>query len=273
LNATPGDDVTVAGVEAVKLIHADVRSVLGGIDAEMWSKPSGCSGWSVQDLVAHLTSNLKETVEPSAQPDASSTSTTAEEAMDALVAERRCWTPAQLMEEYERFAEAAVGVLTSLQEEPAATTEVALADLGTYPMHLLADAFAFDHYCHLRIDLLSPRGPVDRVLAPPRDSMLRPGIEWMLAGLPQMCAHQLVAMTGSVILHLTGPGGGIWTVHPPREGGLPRVEDRANGVATVTSAAHDFVSWGTTRSDWRGACTLSGDTMVAETFLDAIDII
>ena len=26
-----------------------------------------------------------------------------------------------------------------------------LADLGVYPMHQYADAFAFDPYCHLRI--------------------------------------------------------------------------------------------------------------------------
>ncbi len=46
-----------------------------------------------------------------------------------------------------------------------------------------------------------------------------------------------------------------------------------SGVAIVTSAAHDFVSWGTTRSSWRAACTIDGDANYAAAVLDAIDII
>ena len=60
------------------------------------------------------------------------------------------------------FADQAVAVLASLQEEPLASTVIPLADLGSYPMNQLADAYAFDHYCHLRIDLLAPDGPIER---------------------------------------------------------------------------------------------------------------
>lgn len=41
-----------------------------------------------------------------------------------------------------------------------------LGDLGTHPMDLIANAFAFDHYTHIRVDVLAPGGPVDRP-APP----------------------------------------------------------------------------------------------------------
>src|SRR6478609_4604238 len=56
---------------------------------------------------------------------------------------------------------------------------------------LTAGIFLFDGYCHLRNDILKPNGPIDRP-EPPRDEQrLRPTLEWMLAGLPWMCASQL----------------------------------------------------------------------------------
>ena len=39
-----------------------------------------------------------------------------------------------------------------MQHETDRLDDGPLADLGTYPMHMVANAFAFDHYCHLRID-------------------------------------------------------------------------------------------------------------------------
>lgn len=41
-----------------------------------------------------------------------------------------------------------------------------LGDLGTHPMDLIANAFAFDHYTHIRVDVLAPGGPVDRPVPP-----------------------------------------------------------------------------------------------------------
>jgi len=43
---------------------------------------------------------------------------------------------------------------------------------------------------------------------------------------------------------------------------------------TLTSSAHDFVSWGTKRADWRATCTLDGARAdSAAVVLDAINII
>ena len=44
-------------------------------------------------------------------------------------------------------------------------------------------------------------------------------------------------------------------------------------MATITSSAHDFVSWGTKRSDWRATCQVSGDEAAATPFLDTVNII
>ena len=70
--------------------------------------------------------------------------------------------------------------MTALQEEPTASTMVPLADLGTYPLHMMANAFAFDHYCHLYVDILAPEGPLTIEVDPGNDEMIRPGIEWMI---------------------------------------------------------------------------------------------
>jgi hypothetical protein len=191
------------------------------------------------------------------------------------VAPRKDWTPAQLIAEYDANVGGWMGAMAALQEEPGASTLAPLADLGTYPMHLMANAFAFDHYCHLRIDLLHPSGPLTVSLPPVSDDQLRPGVEWMLAGLPQMQPRELEILTRPLVLVLTGPGGGEWTLHPAGADGLITIAAGADpgAGATVTSSAHDFVSWGTCRSSWRQACTVSGDEQYSAAVLDVINII
>ena len=143
-------------------------------------------------------------------------------------------------------------------------------------MHMMANAFAFDHYCHLYIDILSPEGPLSANLDEATDDMVRPGIEWMIAGMPQMQPTELAAVvTEPLELELTGPGGGTWTIQPAGDDGLISVAPRANlgASATVASTAHNFVSWGTKRSDWRTTCVIDGDENYAATVLDTINII
>src|SRR3954447_16562292 len=35
--------------------HAELDGILAGLDEEAWSRPSACLGWSVADVVVHLT--------------------------------------------------------------------------------------------------------------------------------------------------------------------------------------------------------------------------
>jgi len=106
--------------------------------------------------------------------------------------------------------------------------------------------------------------------------MVRPGIEWMLAGMPQMQPGALAeCVSAPIALELTGPGGGTWTLGPAGTDGVITVTEGVDGgaAATVTSSAHDYVSWGTKRSDWREACTITGDEGLAVAFLDTVNII
>ncbi len=285
--------MTRAAVAGLQATHSDLRAVLHALNPSDWALPSACAGWRVHDVVAHITSNFKEMVEPTPVPATTSDATGpdtesapamgAEQAMEMLVAPRKGWTAEQLLAEYDRYADAAFATLSAMQDEPLASTPLDVADLGTYPMHLLANAYCFDHYCHLRHDLLGPGGPLADTISgtadTDADARLRPGIEWMWAGLPQMCRSAMQVVDRPFTVELTGAGGGSWTLHPasPDTGGLIRIADGGGAAATATSTAHDFVSWATGRSAWRDACTLAGDTDAdtdyAARVLDAIDII
>jgi hypothetical protein len=45
-------------------------------------------------------------------------------------------------------------------------------DLGSYPLHSIVDMFTFDLTTHLRYDILTTRGPVDRHLPALREAQL-----------------------------------------------------------------------------------------------------
>jgi uncharacterized protein (TIGR03083 family) len=261
-----------AGINAVRLAVDEVKAVITTLTDDEWAMPSGCAGWTVKDLVAHMSSNYKETVDPS-PPPAEPIALPAEQLMEMLVEPRKDWTNAQIRDEYLAYCDNAVAVLASLQDEPLASTVIPLADLGSYPMNQLADAYAFDHYCHLRVDLLAPHGPIDRQVPAADADRLGPAIRWMLTGLPQMQPGLEQSLTNPISLVLTGPGGGTWRI--ANDGGTITVTEGTTGdeVATVTSSGHAFVIWGTARSPWRNHCIVTGNESVAAQFFDAVNII
>jgi uncharacterized protein (TIGR03083 family) len=262
-------------VEAVRLAIDEVKAVITTLTDDEWAAPSGCEGWTIKDLVAHMSSNYKEVVDPS-PPPAEPINLPAERMMDLLVEPRKGWTNEQVRDEYLATCDGALAAFTALQDEPMASTMIPLADLGTYPMHRLADAFAFDHYCHLRVDMLQPHGPIKRKDVPDADAArLAPAVGWMLEGLPQMQPGLEASLAAPITLKLTGAGGGSWRLAPDGPDGKITVTPgaAADGVATVSSNSHGFVVWGTCREPWREHCSIKGDADVASTFLDALNII
>jgi uncharacterized protein (TIGR03083 family) len=262
------------GLAAVRLAVDEVKSVITTLTDDEWAAPSGCAGWSVKDLVAHMSSNYKEIVEPS-PPPAEPINLPAERMMDMLVEPRKAWTNAEICDEYLAYCDGAVAGLGALQDEPLASTVIPVADLGMYPMNQLADAFAFDHYCHLRVDLLAPHGPIARDVPAADDARLAPAVGWMLTGMAQMQPDLASSLSAPITLTLTGAGGGSWRIAPDGVDGLVSVTAGAasDGVAEAVSDSHDFVIWGTARAPWRNHVTLSGNGSVAATFLDALNII
>lgn len=262
--------MTAEGLHAAAVLAERYDEVVAGLQPDEWSRPSLCPGWSVQDLVAHTGSNfqlLAEPPDPSTPPPVN----TAEELQDLLVVQRRGWSNQQVADELRRYRGPAMAALAAVQDEPLASAPITLTDLGTYPMHSLADAFAFDLWCHLTVDLLTPTGPVGRPRPEPTAEILGPGIGWMLTGLPQMCASVSQVLDRPLGLRLTGPGGGEWTLVP----GTPLTVEPGlrEAAAVVTSTATDFVLWGTTRTAWRDAVGVSGDEDYAARVLDEVNIV
>jgi uncharacterized protein (TIGR03083 family) len=264
--------MTVTGLRAAEQLADRYAEVVGSLTPDEWALPSRCAGWSVQDLVAHTGSNFRILAEPPDPAAAAPQVETAEQLQDLLVAQRRGWSSADVATEFQANRGPAVGALAAMQDEPLASSPITLTDLGTYPMHALADAFAFDLWCHLTVDLLGPTGPVERPRPQATDDVLGPAVGWMLTGLPQMCPPVSTVLDRPLGVRLTGAGGGEWTLLPG-EPVLTVVPGLQDPVATATSAAADFVLWGTTRTPWRESVEVEGDVEYAGRVLDRIDIV
>lgn len=264
--------------QAIVGLRAEVdraKELIATLTPDEWAAPSGCDGWRVQDVVQHMAAVYQQiAAADTIEVDTSSAEGT-EAGAEMIVQARRDWAPEQVIEAYHEWSDRGVEALAGLQEPPMADTVIPLGDLGSHPMHLLGNAIAFDHYCHLRHDI---GAGVARAAALPRDGdVLGPAVDWMLAGLPQMCADALAAGPAQPVnLVFDGPAANSYCLTP----GDPEVSPTwvvANGAdddaPVIRTTAHDFISWATKRADWRGTSTGDVDHPDVKRVLDAINVI
>ena len=155
-----------------------------------------------------------------------------------------------------------------------ASTQTPMVDLGTYPLHAIADMFTFDMTTHLRYDILAPRGPITRDLPPLDDVRLIPSVSWLLGGIPQMQPTLAGHLVAPLALRLTGPAAQEVLISTDADVITVRPLDSAtDAAATLTSTSVDFLAWSTTRLPWRQLVSVDGDTTVAADFLDALNLI
>jgi uncharacterized protein (TIGR03083 family) len=219
-------------VEAVRADRAALLEIGRGLSPEQWQAPSGCPGWSVQDVVAHLAIEFWAVVDLSQLPDI--TGQPFERAQEILVESRRGLTAEAVLDDYEQVSSTGLERLAGMA---ALQVPVPLGDdAGTYPAAVLPAAYAFDHYTHIRADLFRPRGSLDG--EPPPSDELRTGsaLDWIEAALPQQ--NTQAAAQATVEIQVTGAGGRSITF------GSGPVK------ATVTSDAPAFVRWVTQRASW-----------------------
>ena len=260
-------------VDGFRAEREAILTLAKGMTADEWLLPSACAGWSIRDVMGHMACTLHGVIDPAFLPD---TSSGTERGMEPSVAERRSWPIEAVVEEYETYSDQAANVFASVQEPPLSETMLPMGELGTHPISILPSTFLFDGYTHLRNDILTPNGSIDRPQPPRDEKRLRPTIEWMLAGLPWMCADALSGIVDRPLaLTLDGPGGGTWTIAPDGKEGRVVVTEEApgNAAASVRSTDHDFVIWGTRRAPWRDLVKVEGDDAYAARVLDAIKII
>jgi uncharacterized protein (TIGR03083 family) len=226
------DSIEMPSIAATRADRAALLEICAGLTDEQWRAPSGCAGWSVQDLVTHLANLFWLAVDTQQLPDTTGMPT--ERAQDVAVEARRGRSPAEVLEDYEKVSEKGLGLLAELA---ALDVEMPVGgDFGTYSSRVLPCAFAFDHYTHIRADLFRPRGPLDG--EPPPSDELRVGaaLDWIEAALPQQNPAAAAACT--LDLQITGTGARV-------------IRFGSGGpVASITSTAPALVRWVTHRGSW-----------------------
>jgi len=231
---------------AIEAIEADREALLGicaGLGDADWKAGSGCGGWSVQDVIAHMGALFWLVVDPSKLPDTTNLPT--ERAQDVYVEARRSWGAAEVVADYETVSTQAIERLAGLEDQD---FQIPLGDLGTYPASVIPNAFSFDHYTHIRADLFSPRGPLTGEPPPADELRLVPTVDWIEAALPQQNAERLASLGGIVDVVLDGPGGGVIHLGSGDRG------------AEIRSSTPSFVRWITQRATWEDeGVEISGD--------------
>ena len=261
--------MTMSAIEALKSEQSRAVELLTSLTPDELSAQSGCTGWRVQDVFCHMASVFHSITEPDSIEGGAGVDV--EQDAEVPVQARKSWTHDQVLAEYLEWSDKGIAALAFMNTPEMADTVIPLSNLGAHPMHLLANAIVFDHYCHLRHDV---GFAVSRAAELPRDAAaLGATVEWMLAGIPQMCRPALATAPRQALnLVLEGAGGGSWVVAPSEE--LWTVTPGSNADApTAISTAHDFVSWGTKRSPWQKSTVLQNGNADAETVLNALNVI
>ena len=263
--------MSAQGAAAAKLLVADATRLFEGLSDDHWNADSACHGWRVLDVATHMGYFFNTIADPTLKGPTDHDGT-AERLNDAAVRERADWTPQQALAYYQEQAVGALAALDALQAPEMSEATLKLADLGTYRLAQLADAVAFDHLTHLTSDLMQPFGPLP---AQPVnvEAAIDPAIDWMIAGLPQMCATALApVLTGPIGLRLTGPTSRSFVID--KDGADVAITETDQLPADVaTSAAEDFLRWGTVRTAWRSVVEVTGDRDRVAAVLDKINIV
>jgi uncharacterized protein (TIGR03083 family) len=223
-------------MSAIKAIEEDRKALLElcqRMDDAVWTKASGCPGWSVQDLLSHMACSFWLAVDPSALPDPAGLP--AERAADLYVESRRSMTPEELVADYESVSLKGLQVLAGLEGQD---FEVPLGDVGTYPASAIPATFAFEEYIHIRFDLFAPDGPLQGD-PPPSDAIrLAPTLDWIEISLPQQNSLLLDKLNSAVEIRLDGLCGRTLRV------------GTGDVTARITSDSQAFVRWATQRGTW-----------------------
>ncbi len=227
--------------DSLEADRAELLKICAGLGDSDWGRPSGCGGWSVQDVVSHMAALFWLVVDRTRLPDGRGQGT--EEVQDFYVQQRRSMSPAEVLADYESVSAEALPRLAGLDGQE---FELNLGDLGTYKAGVMPAAYSFDHYVHIRMDLFEPRGPLAGPPPPSDERRMLPTLDWVRAALPQQSAEALSELGGSVEFVITGPGGRTFTVGS----GAP--------LGRVTWDGPSFVRAVTQRAGWDDAIVDSG---------------
>ena len=249
--------------------RAEMLRFCSELTDDEWLAPSSASGWRVKDVVAHIGAGCHSMFTP-----ASFTllrSRDVERTNDVMVDARRDWAPRDVLTEFAQWSARVTRLASVVSSTPLTALRVPLAELGRFRLGLLVGgAMVFDLHTHLRFDLAPALGRVTPTTDANRMSVV---VEWMLAVLAnQLRSNQPEWRDRAVLLTLTGPGGGCWSITSDGDIAAGRTE-RPIG-ATIYATTGQFPEWGTRRAAWRDCTvTVDGDAEYGDRFLDSVNVV
>jgi len=258
-------------VQALRSQRQRVLDYCAGFSDDDWNAQSRAVGWRVRDVLAHMGGTCRGLFGRHAIPLVFSNDT--ETTNEKLLAPRRLWPTDRIVDEFALWSRVFIATTSVACQPVLGGMPLRVGSLGRYPVRSLAPMLVFDWHTHLTYDVAAA---INTPIAGIDDNGLAATLDWMLAGLEQMNRDQMRWLDRPLALTLTGPAGGTWTINPSGRGRLAVTE--SSGAATTAAAiigvSTDFPAWATNRIPWRTAgLTISGDTVYAEKFLDALHII
>lgn len=191
-------------IEALAAEGDQVEALLGGLDEGAWAHPSGCSGWTISDVVLHLAQTEEAVVATvtggTFEVPAGVAGSNVDEIMAGWVAAQRGAAPSEVSERWKKARRSALSALTEADPE----RRLAWAAAPLKP-RTLATTRLSEHWIHAQ-DIADPLG----VEYPDSDRL------WHIARLAHRTVSYAYARAGrddapSVYLELRGPGGDLWT--------------------------------------------------------------
>src|SRR5687767_7182221 len=125
--------MTTAAVDALRADHEALADLVDTFTEQEWAAPSACEGWSVRDVLAHMTQLFRQVVDPGALPPPDPSGVT-ERTQDRWVEALRDVPVEDVVAEYRKLGEQAIEALAGLQ---GIDSPLDLGDLGTHPLHLV----------------------------------------------------------------------------------------------------------------------------------------
>src|SRR6202453_347748 len=101
--------MTNTAIEALRADREALLAICDDLSAAEWKSDSGCPGWSVRDVVAHMGTLFWMVVDPTTLPG--TTDLLTEQAQEVLVEARRSWGPEQVVADYQLVSASALEVL------------------------------------------------------------------------------------------------------------------------------------------------------------------
>ena len=257
----------------------ELLSVLRALDAADWPRATGCPGWSVHDIAAHLVHDYLRRLSSTRDRNASAGPAPGETLPGFLarvnqefVDVARDWSPAVLMDLLEHLGPQLDRTWADLDLSAVGDLDVWWADPGVRAPVWLDVAREYSefwvHQQQIR-DAVGRPGADDPAL-------LGPVIDTFMRGLPNALRVHPVAAGATVRVDVQGSGGGTWVAtRAPSRWRLeaPNGETADALVRVSPDTLWRLASRGLTPDEARERATVVGDESLASAALQLLSII